>query len=173
MQNVHLVPYSWEEQVTLMRRELARSHASLRLEENRNRDLPQLTRIASAEEYDARLNASVDHYMRFLAEQEIQTLTDYMDPALRAVNGSFTPAAPDEIRNFFSEVNYREPLSFMPHMHHWIELAAMREDPHPSPIRSEPLALQHLGRALRGARDRRRGDVHARRAVRRDRRRSP
>ena len=35
LQNVHLVPYSWEQQVTLMRRELARAHASLRLEENR------------------------------------------------------------------------------------------------------------------------------------------
>ena len=56
MQNVHLVPYSWEEQVTLMRRELARSHSSMRLEENRNRALPELERIASAEEYDRRLN---------------------------------------------------------------------------------------------------------------------
>ena len=65
MQNVHLVPYSWEEQVTLMRRELARSHSSMRLEENRNRDLPELERIASAEEYDRRLNESVDLYMRF------------------------------------------------------------------------------------------------------------
>ena len=54
MQNVHLVPYSWEEQVTLMRRELARSHSSMRLEENRNRALPELERIASPEEYDRR-----------------------------------------------------------------------------------------------------------------------
>ncbi|MCK5439050.1 MAG: DUF885 family protein, partial [Gemmatimonadetes bacterium] len=59
MQNVHLVPYSWDEQVTLMRRELARAHTSLRLEENRNRDLPELERIDSPEEYDARLNAAV------------------------------------------------------------------------------------------------------------------
>ncbi|MGI9627303.1 MAG: DUF885 family protein, partial [Longimicrobiales bacterium] len=40
MQNVHLVPYSWEDQVALMKRELARAHASMRLEENRNRNLP-------------------------------------------------------------------------------------------------------------------------------------
>ncbi len=138
MRNVHLVPYSWEEQVTLLRRELARSHASLRLEENRNRDLPELERIASAEEYDRRLNESVDEYMRFLRDERIHTIEDWMDPALRAVNGSFSPAGPGEIRNFFSEVNYRDPLVFRPHMHHWIELARMREDPHPSHIRAVP-----------------------------------
>ena len=138
MQNVHLVPYSWEEQVTLMRRELARSHSSMRLEENRNRALPELERIASAEEYDRRLNESVDLYMRFLEEEEVETIFDYMDPALRAVNGSFSPVEPGEMRNFFQEVIYRDPDAFRPHMHHWIELARMREDPHPSPIRAVP-----------------------------------
>ncbi len=139
MQNVHLVPYSWEEQVTLMRRELARAHASLRLEEHRNRHLPPLERIQSSQEYDRRLNASVTEYMRFLEEEEIHGIEDWMDPALRAVNGRFTPAAPDEIRNFFNEVNYRDPLVMRTHMHHWIELARIREDPHPSQVRRTPL----------------------------------
>ena len=138
LQNVHLVPYSWEEQVTLMRRELARAHASLRLEENRNRHLPELERIASPEEFDRRLNASVTAYMRFLKDEEVQTIEPWMDPALRAVNGSFSPAEPGEVRNFFSEVSYRDPDAFRPHMHHWIELARMREDPHASPIRATP-----------------------------------
>ena len=121
-----------------MRRELARAHSSLRLEENRNRDLPELERIATAQEYDRRLNESVDRYMRFLEEEEVETVEPWMDAALRAVNGSFTPAEPDQIRNFFQEVIYRDPDAFRPHMHHWIELARMREDPHPSPIRSVP-----------------------------------
>ena len=42
LRNVLLVPLSWEEEVTILRRELARAHASLRLEENRNRHLPPL-----------------------------------------------------------------------------------------------------------------------------------
>jgi hypothetical protein len=138
MQNVHLVPYTWEELVTLMRRELARAHSSLRLEENRNRHLPELDRIDSPEEYDRRLDAAVTEYMRFLEEEETHTVEDWMDPAVRAVNGRFTPAAPDEIRNFFSEVTYRDPLAMRTHMHHWIELARMRENPHPSPIRAVP-----------------------------------
>lgn len=138
MRNVHLVPFSWQEQVTLMRRELARAHSSLRLEENRNRHLPELERIATAEEYDREMNASVTEYMRFLEDEEIHAIEEWMDPALRAVNGQFTPAAPGEIRNFFQEVNYRDPLVMRTHMHHWIELARMRENPHPSPIRRVP-----------------------------------
>jgi hypothetical protein len=138
MHNVHLVPWSWREQLTLMRRELARSHATLRLEENRNRDLPELERIASAEEYDRLLNRSVDRYMAFLEREEVETVEPWMDAALRAVNGEYIPAGPDEIRNFFYEVIYRDPDAFRPHMHHWIELARMREDPHPSPIRATP-----------------------------------
>ncbi|MEJ2501870.1 MAG: DUF885 family protein [Gemmatimonadota bacterium] len=138
MHNVHLSPYSWAEQVTLMRRELARSHATLRLEENRNRGLPELERIASAEEYDRRLDESVDRYMRFLEEEAVETVEPWMRGALAAVSGSFTPAEPGEIRNFFQEVIYRDPDAFRPHMHHWIELARMREDPHESPIRRVP-----------------------------------
>jgi len=139
MRNVHLVPYSWEEQVTLMRRELARAHASLRLEEHRNRDVPELGRIQTRAEYDQRVNEAVTEYMRFLEDDQIQTVQPYMDPALRAKNGAFTPAEPDQIRNFFSEVNYRDPVVMRTHLHHWIELATMVEAPHPSPVRSVPL----------------------------------
>ena len=139
MHNVHLSPFSWEEQVTLMRRELARAHASLRLEENRNRDIPQLERIGSAEEYDRRLTESVNRYMAFLERENVETVEEWMDAALRASNGSFSPAAPGEIRNFFLEVIYRDPDAFRPHMHHWLELARKIENPHPSPIRATAL----------------------------------
>ena len=40
LRNVHLVPMSWEEEVALLTRELNRAHASLKLEEQRNRHLP-------------------------------------------------------------------------------------------------------------------------------------
>lgn len=138
LRNVHLVPWSWEQQVTLLERELARAHSSLRLEENRNRDLPRLQRIASSAEYDRRLNEAVDDYLAFLEGEGIHTMEPWMEAALRAVNGTFQPVEPDELRNFFNEVNYRDPLVMRTHMHHWIELARMREDPHPSPIRSVP-----------------------------------
>ena len=139
MQNVHLVPFSWEEQVTLMRRELARAHSALRLEEHRNRDLPELDRISNARDYNRRMNEAVTAYMRFLEDEEIQAVYPWMEPALRAKNGVFVPAEPGEIRNFFSEVNYRDPMVMRTHLHHWIELATMAEAPHPSAIRRVPL----------------------------------
>ena len=135
-QNVHLVPYTWEEQVTIMRRELARAHAVLRLEENRNRRLPQLSRVGSAREYDRRFNAAVGEFMMFLEEEEIVSMRDYMDGALRARIGGFTPS--DGLRGFFSEVSYRDPVSMRTHGYHWIELAMMENEPHESPIRRVP-----------------------------------
>lgn len=134
--NVHLVPYAWEEQVTIMRRELARAHASLRLEENRNRNLPPLPRAASTAEYDRIFNAAVTEYVDFLREEEIVSIRDYMDAALRAKIGQFTPA--DGLRGFFSEVSYRNAVTMRTHSHHWIELARMEFEPHSSPIRRVP-----------------------------------
>lgn len=46
---------------------------------------------------------------------------------------------PGEIRNFFGELNYRDPIVLRPHLHHWIELAAMVEVSHTSPVRDTPL----------------------------------
>ncbi|MCH7474027.1 MAG: DUF885 family protein, partial [Gemmatimonadetes bacterium] len=135
-QNVHLVPYTWEEQVTIMRRELARAHAVLRLEENRNRRLPQLSRVGSAREYDRRFNAAVGEFVTFLEEEEIVSMRDYMDAALRARIGRFTES--DGLRGFFSEVSYRDPVSMRTHGYHWIELAMMENEPHESPIRRVP-----------------------------------
>jgi len=120
LRNVHLVPYTWEEQLTIMQRELARSHAALRLEENRNRNLPEQARVASPEEHERLFNAAVDEFVAFLEREEIITTTDYMAPALRAKIGRFTPA--EGLRGFFSEVDYRDPVTMRTHSYHWIEL---------------------------------------------------
>lgn len=137
LRNVHLLPHSWEEQVILLRRELARAHTALRLEEHRNRALPRLGRIDNAEAYDRRLNAAVDEYVEFLEEEEILPIKAYMEPALRARVGRFTPS--EGLRGFFSEITYREPILMRTHDTHWIDLARMREEPHLSPIRATPL----------------------------------
>ena len=60
---------TWDDEVALLKRELARAHASLKLEEQRNRGLPQLTPAANAEEYRQRADAAVTKYMAFLQEQ--------------------------------------------------------------------------------------------------------
>jgi len=137
LRNVHLVPYTWEEQVAMVRRELVRAHAALRLEEHRNRDLPPLEPIGDAAAYDRRFAAAVDEYMAFLDEEEVVSIRPYLEPALRARIGRFAPA--DGPREFFAEVDYREPLLMRTHGYHWFDLARMAEEPHPSPIRRGPL----------------------------------
>jgi len=47
LKNVQLVPYTWQDEVTIMRRELERSHASLKLERSAIAKLPQLVPVAT------------------------------------------------------------------------------------------------------------------------------
>lgn len=137
--NVELVPYDWDEVLALMQRELWRAHAALRLEENRNRALPELGRFESADEYDRALAAAVDEYMEFLDEEEIVSLRDWMAPALLERVGSFSePQRADGLRGFFSEVQYRDGLVMRTHGYHWFDLARMEYEPHESPIRRVP-----------------------------------
>lgn len=136
LRNVHLVPMTWEEEADLLKRELARSHASLKLEEERNRGLPELPVIQSPEEYERRANEAVTRYLAFLEKRKLFPMRANMDPALRAKIGRFEPL---ETRNFFAIATHYEPLTLYTHFYHWWDLARMRDEPHPSPIRRGPL----------------------------------
>jgi hypothetical protein len=131
LKNVQLAPYSWQDEVTLMERELARSSAFLALEEQKNARLPQPAIVASADEHARRFNAAVTEYMAFLKSHDVLTVKDYMDPAMRAKIGTYS-AGP---REFFGEVDYRDPEIMRTHGYHWFDLARMEKEPHPDPIR--------------------------------------
>jgi uncharacterized protein (DUF885 family) len=136
LRNVHLVPMSWEDEVMLLKRELARAHTALRLEEQRNRGLPPLRVIENDTEFQRRGNEAVTRYMKFLSARRILPIRNYMDPAMRAQIGGFVPEA---TRNFFAIATHYEPLTLYTHFYHWWDLAQMREEPHASPIRRGPL----------------------------------
>jgi hypothetical protein len=135
-QNVHLVPLTWEDEVRLLERELARAWSSLKLEEQRNRDLPPMVAASTPEEYDAMANEAVDRIMNFLEDKDIVTVTDYMEPALREQMGSFVP---EEQRHFFWITAHLDPAPLFTHFWHWFELARMDREPHESPIRQGAL----------------------------------
>ena len=135
LKNVQLAPYTWGQEVTIMERELARAHALLVLEEQRNAALPVQLPIASAEEHARRFDAAVTEYMAFLRDRDILTVRDDMEPALRARIGSFDPGP----REFFTEVDYRDPEIMRTHGYHWFDKARMAHRPHGSPIRREAL----------------------------------
>jgi uncharacterized protein (DUF885 family) len=136
LQNVHLVPMTWDDEVTLLKRELARAHASLRMEEARNRGLPPLHVSVNAEDYQRRGNEAVTKYLAFLKAKDLVAIEPFMDSAMRTHLGEFVPEA---TRNFFAIASHHEPLTLYTHFYHWFDHGYMREQPNASPIRREPL----------------------------------
>ena len=131
-QNVHFVPFNWDEEVVLLRRELERAQASLRLEEHRNRNLPELKAAADAAAFDRLAHARLDKFVDFLVREEIIPDKPYLKAALEPQLGTFIPEAQ---RVFFTRVTHREPMLLLSHDYHWLDLARMRDEPNPSPIR--------------------------------------
>ncbi|MDH3777853.1 MAG: DUF885 domain-containing protein [Gammaproteobacteria bacterium] len=136
LNNVHLVPMSWEDEVRLMQRELARAWSMLKLEEQRNRELPPMVAASSPEEYDEMANDAIQRIMEFLERKEIVTIAEYMEPALREHAGAFVP---EESRNFFWITAHYDPAPLFTHFYHWFELARMDLEPHASPVRQGAL----------------------------------
>ena len=135
-QHVHLVPLTWEDEVRLLKRELDRAWASLKLEEHRNRNVPPLVAASTPEEFNRKAENAAKRLMTFLDEQDILTVKDYMEPALRQHLGVFIP---EEKRNFFRIGSHYDPLPLYTHFYHWFELARMDTEPHPSPVRGPSL----------------------------------
>ena len=120
----------------ILKRELSRAWSALKLEEHRNRALPELTDADSPEAYDALAERSAQSLMNFLEQEDIVTVKDYFEPALRVHLGAFVPK---ETRNFFWITAHYDPRPLYSHFYHWFELARMDTEPHASEIRRGPL----------------------------------
>ena len=133
-QNVHFVPFTWDQEVVLLRRELERAQAALKLEEHNNRHLPQLEPARDAAAFDQLKEARLDKFVAFLVTQEILPDKPYLRAALIPQLGQFVP---EEQRVFFTRVTHREPMLLYSHDYHWFDLSRMRDEPHASPIRRQ------------------------------------
>ncbi len=131
-QNVHFVPFTWDEEVVLLRRELERAQAALKLEEHNNRKLPPLEPVRDAAAFDQLKLARLDKFVAFLVTQEIIPDKPYLKAALIPQLGHFVP---EEQRVFFTRVTHREPMLLLSHDYHWFDLSRMRDEPHASLIR--------------------------------------
>lgn len=136
LRNVLLVPLSWEEETTILRRELARAHASLRLEENRNRQLPPLPVANTPEAYAALQERAIPRYLKWMADNRILTMEPWMERALRERTAPF---AAEASRNFFMQATQRDPIPLWTHLYHWWDNMRIRVAPHANPIRREAL----------------------------------
>ena len=130
--NVHLVPYTWAEQLRLAERELERSLAYLELEERRNASLPPLRPAADLAELQKRQKEGVAAFFDFLRKREIFTVPDWM-----RLNEEVRSFVPPERRDYFSQITYRDPLPLLCHSVHWLE--KQREKLNGHPFRGTPL----------------------------------
>jgi uncharacterized protein DUF885 len=135
LQHVMLLPYSWRDLVVVMERELARAHSALAIEETKNAALPPQMPVASADDHARRFNQAVTDYMAFLRDRRVMTITDDLEPAMRARIGGFSPGPLE----FFTHVDYRDPEVMRTHGYHWFDKARMAHNPHRSAIRRGPL----------------------------------
>lgn len=109
LKNVQLLPYSWEELLAIAQREYERAMACMKLEEHRNRLLPPLVPVTKAEDYIKLFNDSQQFLYDFLKERDILTVTDAI--RLRPIrNWRRGP-----VRDYFANVQDRDPLPLMPH----------------------------------------------------------
>jgi hypothetical protein len=135
LKHVMLSPFDYDQQKVLLRRELDRALASLRLEEVRNRASPPIPEINDPAAYKQMALAREERFYRLLVDGAFIPDRPYYRAALFGQLGDYTPPAE---RNFFTNVTALDPLPLSSHQFHWVELARLRNEPHPSPIRDTP-----------------------------------
>ncbi len=135
-QQVHLVPLSWEQEVMLLKSELARAWSALKLEEHRNRELDTLQPAGSPEAYEVLSEQAAQSLLAFLDQDSMVQVKPYFEPALREHLGFYVP---EERRHFFWITAHHDPRPLYSHFYHWFELARMDLEPHESPVRKGPL----------------------------------
>jgi hypothetical protein len=105
VKNVKLMPYSADEILTLGHRELERLWALYALEQHHNRNLPPLKISESKEEYEAKIARTDAQVRKFLVEQDIITIPDYIKELDTNVPWIVRPTGP----NFWEQIQFRDP----------------------------------------------------------------
>lgn len=103
---IRLMPYTSRQNLELGERELERARAFLAIERWKNRKVPVLAPASSAEDYDKRKKDADDHIRRFIREQEILTIPDYIKELDTNVPWIVRPGGK---RNFWEEIQFRDP----------------------------------------------------------------
>ncbi len=130
LKHVKLMPYDADQIVTLGERELERLWSVYALEQHRNRDLPRIELPTSSEDYAARIESTDERIRKFLVEQDIITIPDYIGELDTNVPWIVRPNGP----NFWEQVQYRNPTP--DHLHavipgHRFDGVVERHNTHP------------------------------------------
>ncbi len=130
LKHVKLMPYTSDDIVTLGMRELDRLWAQYALERHNNRELAEIGLPSSAEEYQARIDATDAQIRRFLVDEEIITIPEYIDKLSTNVPWIVRDGGP----NFWEQIQYRNPTP--DHLHavipgHRFDAVVEHNNPHP------------------------------------------
>jgi hypothetical protein len=130
LKHVKLMPYDSEDIVTLGKRELNRLWSVYALERHRNRDLPELQISGSAAEYQQRIDDTDALVRRFLVEEDVITIPDFINELDTNVPWIVRPDGP----NYWEQVQYRDPMP--DHLHavipgHRFDGVVERHNDHP------------------------------------------
>ncbi len=136
LKNVHLMPYTWDECLEIVKHEDYRMMASLELERNRNRFLPELQPVEIQEEHNRRRDQALRFVSKWLQDEEIMGVPDYLD-----IEGYLhrdplqAPEAWPRERDFFQQTGDREPLPEQTHEYIGHYFDQQRHNRDESPIR--------------------------------------
>jgi len=110
LRNVLLLPYSWRDLAAISNREYGRAIALLRIEENRNRNLPPMKVANTLDESTALLAEARKTIVEFVQREEIMTLPSFPPPSAPA-----TEFSRPEPRDYFHHFLDRDPVPLIPH----------------------------------------------------------
>jgi len=106
--NVRMMPYTSDEVVELAQRELERHWAFYTTERHRNRKLPELQLPKSAEEYEAQLAGTDAKIRKWLVDEEIITVPDYMPKTYQAMGFNAPWIVRPNGPMFWEQVQFRD-----------------------------------------------------------------
>ena len=176
MKNVWLYPHTWDECMTIALREYQRAISSLKLEENRNRNLPPLNYVSTKEGHTRLWNEAEKYLINFIREEGIFSVPAYM-----GASGPHRPWVAPEDRDggcaeFFEQCERHDPMAQVCHNHtgHYLDHLIQQRDDRPirgarrlyGGLRSEALAMfMEEGTMIAGLHDNWKLTAHSREVI--------
>lgn len=132
LKNVRLMPYTVEDILKIAEVELYRTLTFLKIEQHRNRHLPELEPAKTAEEHERRVRDAEALVRSFIDKHDLLTIPEYMPPEFDT--DAFWIIRPGGKRHFWEEITYRDPLNN--HIHasipgHRFDNLIQRRNKHP------------------------------------------
>ena len=112
LKHVRIMPYSADDLSVLADTELSRARTFLKIEQMKNRSLPELQLARTEQEYYARVQDAEKLIRGFIQGNHILTIPDYVGPQK---TDAFWIERPGGKRHFWEELQYRDPL--VDHIH--------------------------------------------------------